>query len=78
MASQSQWSYLSSCRVQTFFADERIVAVVRMIGISCRGAAAIAKGTKVELYISSVRKRRNPADLSMLTQELMAKSPRVS
>ena len=33
---------------RTLFADQGIVAVIRVVRITCRGTAAIAEGSKVE------------------------------
>lgn len=47
----------------TFFSDQGVVSVVRVISISCRCAAPISKGAKVEFYqeVSPFIKRHEKA-----------------
>ena len=66
---------LSRCRNRTLFADEGIVAVIRVVRISCRRASAVANGAEVELYMRS-------ANIAVLccdgrTQELVSKPTRM-
>lgn len=38
----------------TFFANERVISVIRVVRITRRGASSIAEGTKVKFYTVSV------------------------
>lgn len=38
----------------TFFANERVISVIRVVRITGRGAPSIAEGTKIEFYTVSI------------------------